>query len=65
MMYTIRDPPEKAKEILLQYANEHKITIGQALLQLLEFGFEYYQLQKKENKKYRNSQDAIKSLPRW
>ena len=65
MMYTIRNASEKTKETLNKFAQENNLTIAQALTLLLELGFEAYEQQKKGEKKYKNTLEAIKNLPEW
>ncbi len=64
-MYTIRNVNLKTREAISKYAEEYGITVGDALEQLVEFGLEYFDQQKKNPKKYLNTQGAIKNLPCW
>lgn len=65
MTYTIRNVGEKTKETLARYAEEHRITVGEALQQLVEFGIEFYERNRKNPKKYLNAQDSMRGLPEW
>ena len=65
MVYTIRNVSEKTKETLNKYAEEHNLTIAEALQQLIDFGLEHYEQHKKNPKKYLNTQEALASLPEW
>lgn len=65
MMYTIRNASEKTKSILNKFAQENDLTIAQALTMLLELGFEAYEQQKKGEKRYKNTIDAMQKLPQW
>lgn len=65
MMYTIRNVSQKTKDDLNRYADEHNLTIAEALHQLVDFGMEYYEQHKKNPKKYSDVNDAMKKLPKW
>ena len=65
MMYTIRDVSEKTKDDLNRFADEHNLTIAEALGQLVEFGLAHYEQNRKNPKKYMTTQQAAKSLPEW
>ncbi len=43
MMYTIRNASEKTKESLNRFADEHGLTVAEALTQLVELGMEKYE----------------------
>jgi hypothetical protein len=65
MVYTIRNVGQKTKESLAKYAEEHGITVGEALQQLIEFGIEFYEQNRKNPKKYLTAQDSMRNLPEW
>ena len=65
MTYTIRNVGEKTKEDLARYAEEHNLTVGEALQQLVDFGLAYHEQNRKNPKKYLTAQDAIRRLPEW
>lgn len=65
MMYTIRNASEKTKEDLNRFAEEHSLTIAEALAQLVELGIEKYEQERKNPKKWKGAQDAVRSLPEW
>jgi hypothetical protein len=64
-MYTIRNVSENTKEALNKHAEEHNLTVGEALQQLVEYGLEFYAQNRKSPKKYLTAQDAMKNLPEW
>lgn len=65
MVYTIRNVSPKTKETLNRYAEEHNITIGEALQQLIDFGMEYYIQHRKNPKRYADVKGAMMGLPEW
>ncbi len=65
MMYTIRNASEKTKEELNRFADEHGLTVAEALTQLVELGMEKYEQDRKNPKKYLGAMDAMKALPEW
>ena len=65
MVYTIRNVDEKTKEIIGRFADEHRITVAEALQQLIELGLENYEKRKKNPKKYLNTAEAVKDMPGW
>lgn len=65
MMYTIRNASEKSKELITDFAAMQKITVADAMAQLVEWGWIYYEQNKRKEKKYLNSESAVKNLPKW
>jgi hypothetical protein len=65
MMYTIRNVSTRTKERLNRYAEDHSITIAEALGQLVEYGSEYYEQHRKSPKKFRDLKSAMKEMPSW
>ncbi|MFN7990760.1 MAG: hypothetical protein U0R44_01240 [Candidatus Micrarchaeia archaeon] len=65
MTYTIRNVTEATKERLNRFADEHNLTIAEALHQLVESGAEYHEQTRKNPKRYKNAQEAMKDLPEW
>jgi len=65
MMYTIRNVSRKTKDDLNRYAEQHGLTIAEALQQLVEFGMEYYEQHRKNPKKYADARGAMMGLPEW
>ena len=65
MTYTIRNVGEKTKEDIVRYAEAHGINVGEALQQLVDFGLQYYEQNRKNPKKYLTAQDAMRNLPEW
>ena len=63
-MYTVRNVSEKTRKLIDDYAKEYDLTIAQALQQLVEYGTEYAEQHRKNSKKYLNSQEALKQIPR-
>ncbi len=64
-MYTIRNASGKTKEDLNRFADEHGLTVAEALAQLVELGMEKYEQDRKNPKKYLSAMDAMKRLPEW
>ncbi len=64
-MYTIRNLSQNTKKAITDHAKEYDLTIAEALQQLVELGLEYLEQQKKNPKKYLNTEAAIKSMPKW
>ncbi|MBI5223140.1 hypothetical protein HY990_01830 [Candidatus Micrarchaeota archaeon] len=62
MVYTIRNIPPKTREIINSYSKEYDLNVGDAVAQLIEFGWLYYEQNKKAKKKYANTLDALKNL---
>ncbi|MEW6035638.1 MAG: hypothetical protein AB1529_03425 [Candidatus Micrarchaeota archaeon] len=65
MMYTIRNAGRRTKEMLNRFADEHNLTIAEALDQLVELGLERYEQQRKSGKKFSSTQEAMNCLPPW
>ncbi len=65
MMYTVRNLGTKTKGAISAYANEHNLTMAEAISQLVEFGLEYYNKNKKPAKKYASAEEALKIFPSW
>jgi hypothetical protein len=64
-MYTIRNASGRTKEMLNRFADEHNLTIAEALGQLVELGLERYEQQRRSGKKFSSTQEAMGRLPPW
>lgn len=65
MMYTIRNVSEKTKETLNRFADEHGLTVAEALQQLTELGLERYEQERRNPRKYMDAREALRDLPKW
>lgn len=64
-MYTIRNLSKITQKAIVDHAKEYDLTIAESLQQLVEFGLEYLDQQKKNPKKYLNIEAAVKNMPKW
>ena len=64
-MYTIRNLSLYTRKAILDHSKEYDLTIAESLQQLVEFGLEHLEQQKKNPKKFLNTEDAIKKMPEW
>ncbi|MEW6748872.1 MAG: hypothetical protein AB1295_04160 [Candidatus Micrarchaeota archaeon] len=65
MMYTIRNVSPRTKELLNRYAEEHNLTMAEALGQLVDYGVEYHMQNKRNPKRYADVKGAMAGLPEW
>ena len=63
MMYTIRNLAERTKTRINSFADEHNLTVAEAIEQLTEFGLEYFEQQRKNPKRFRNLSEALAEYP--